>query len=166
MKLTQLLGLLALAACQCSFAADPSAKLGVVDVRQLVEGSSMMKTMSQDLEKQFSPQKEQLISMQKKLEDDSNNFAKNKSTMTPKDRKDLEAKINNSKNELAQTEQKFRAELYQAQNQSIGKIMEEVKAKVSEVAATKGIEIVFSSNEIVWSTPKIDLTSEVEKKLK
>ena len=44
--------------------------------------------------------------------------------------------------------------------------MEEVKAKVSEVAAKKGIEIVFSSNEIVWSTPKIDLTSEVEKKLK
>ena len=44
--------------------------------------------------------------------------------------------------------------------------MDQVKVKVSEIASKKGIDVVFSSNEIIWSNPKIDLTNEVEKKLK
>ncbi|MAH61789.1 MAG: hypothetical protein CMF42_05840 [Legionellales bacterium] len=151
---------------QCVFAAQDNPKFGVVDVRQIVEGSAMMKTMAQDLEKQFNPQKEALVKLQKQLEESTENLEKNKATMSPKDRKALEDSINDQRNQLAQSEQKFRSEVYQAQNESIGKIMDQVKVKVSEIASKKGIDVVFSSNEIIWSNPKIDLTNEVEKKLK
>ncbi len=147
------------------YASDHGNHMGVVDVRQLVEGSSMMKAMAADLEKQFNPQKEKLIAMQKDLEEASAKLTKNQATMAPKERKNLEQQIETKRNDMMQKEQQFRSELYQAQNESINKIMEKVKAEVSQVAQKRGIEVVLSSNEIVWSDTKIDLTKEVAQKL-
>lgn len=139
------------------------AKTGVVDVKAIIEGSSMMKQTAAALEKQFAPKRDELVGLQKALEQDTKKLAQEKAAMKPADVQALSKKIADSQRNLMDKEQAFRAELFKAQNQAIEKAMNQVKDAASKVAKSKGMDVVLAAGEALYYDAKLDITKDVKK---
>ena len=139
------------------------ATTAVVDVKSIIEGTDIMKGAAADMEKKFAPQRDELMAMQKTLEEDTKRLSKNKAVMKTAEVEALSKKIADTQKTLMEKEQTFRSEVYKAQNETIQKAMDKVKSATAEVAKKKDISTVLAAGEVLYIDAKNDITVDVKK---
>lgn len=139
------------------------ATTAVVDVKSIIEGTDIMKGAAADMEKKFAPQRDELMAMQKTLEEDTKRLSKNKAVMKTAEVEALSKKIADTQKTLMEKEQTFRSEVYKAQNETIQKAMDKVKSATAEVAKKKNISTVLAAGEVLYIDAKNDITADVKK---
>ena len=139
------------------------ATTAVVDVKSIIESTDIMKTTAAEMEKTFTPKRDELMAMQKTLETDTKKLSKDKSVMKASDVEALSKKIADTQKTLMDKEQAFRTEVFKAQNEAIQKAMDQVKSAAAKVAKVKGIDTVLASGEVLYIDAKNDITTDVKK---
>src|SRR6056300_141044 len=88
------------------------ATTAVVDVKSIIESTDIMKTTAAEMEKTFTPKRDELMAMQKTLETDTKKLSKDKSVMKASDVEALSKKIADTQKTLMDKEQAFRTEVF------------------------------------------------------
>jgi outer membrane protein len=146
------------------FAAD--LKIGVVNFQQVLQNYPKVKATDEKLKKQFAPQQEKLVAMQKKLNDDINKYNRDGAIMKESDKKDAEGKIRDAANKFQTAQGDFQKQLALARNEAMKSIEQDVSGIVSKVAKEQNFDLVLAKAAVGYNKPEADITDRVIKKLK
>lgn len=143
-----------------------SMSIATVDVRSILKSSPQVKTITAQLQKQFSARKNDLQKLQATVEADIANYTKNKSILSAKKVQALQAKIAAEGQKLRTKQAAFQQAIYAAQNKKMGVFLSKLKIIIKKIAKKKHIILVLPKDSVLYSRPNLDITSDVEAALK
>lgn len=149
----------------CMFTAW-AGQIGIVDMQQVFQQSTQVKKINDDLTKQFSSRRDEIVKLNKDFQANVQKFQKDKTVMSAKDLDDLKNKITTQEGQLRQEQSKFQQDLFAAQDAQMKKFMDTVKSVVQKIADDKKLDVVLPKNSVLYAGNGMDITSDVIGKLK
>jgi outer membrane protein len=140
--------------------------IGVVNMRQVFESSAQVKKINDQLSKQYSPQRDKIVSLGKELQENINKIQKNQAVMDKKSADQLRETISKQEQDLRMQQAQFQQTLFTAQNKAMNDFMDKVTAAVKKVADEKKIEVVLPQSGLLYAKDSKDITSDVLSALK
>lgn len=140
--------------------------VGTVDMRQIFQASLQAKDINVRLEKEFSPQREKIISLDRSLREDTKKLQRNEVVMSKREAEDLRNKIQKEQKGLRQAQVEFQKGLYEAQNKTMGEVMKKISGAVKTVSGKEKMDLVFPKDAVLYVRDGKDITSEVISELK
>lgn len=156
-----LLSVALLAISSVATAAEAATKIGVVDVRQILQKSPQMTALNQQLEKQFKPRQDKIAEAQKVLQADIDKLNKDGATMSPADNNQLKNKIITERADLQGMAGLFQQDLSNAQNQGMQKILAEASAVINKIGKDGDYTLIVSKDVALYAKPDLEITSQV-----
>ncbi len=160
-----LLGTLVAGALLASSAFAADLKVGVIDLRQILQTSSQVKQLNAKLRKQFKPRQDALLGQQKQLKTDLEKFSRDSAVMSKTAKDKLQQKIIGERQTFAQKEQAYQKELKQAQKSSMEEFLNKLKGVVKKVAQADHYTLVLQKSAVPYAADDIDITKKVADKL-
>lgn len=140
--------------------------VGMVDMRQVFQASLQVKDINIRLEKEFSPQREKIISLDKSLQEDTKKLRRNEVVMSKQEAVDLRNKIQKEQKGLQQAQVELQKGLYEAQNKTMGEFMKKISGAVRTVSEKEKVDLVFPKDAVLYARDSKDITPEVISELK
>lgn len=141
--------------------ATNGAKVGVVDMQQVLQKSNQIKTINDQLTKQFKPRQDKIIASQKSLQDEANKLAKDGSVMSADEKGKLQDKIIKERADLQGVAVAFQRDVSAAQNQAMQTFMTKFNNVVGDVAKTNGLDLVLQRAGVPYVKDNLDITKQV-----
>lgn len=136
-------------------------KVGVVDMQQVLQKSNQIKTINDQLTKQFKPRQDKIIAAQKSLQDEANKLAKDGSVMSADEKGKLQDKVIKERADLQGVAVAFQRDVSAAQNQAMQTFMTKFNNVVSEVAKTNNLDLVLQRAGVPYVKDNLDITKQV-----
>jgi outer membrane protein len=136
-------------------------KVGVIDMQQIMQQSAQAVSLNKQLQTQFQPRQQKLVTAQKNLQDEMNQFNKNGPTLSDADRTKLQNQILTDRTSFQQMVQSYQQDLSTAQNQAMQKFMGNVQNAVSEVAKQGSYTLIVQRAAAPYADPSLDITKQV-----
>lgn len=140
--------------------------VGTVDMRQVFQASLQAQDVNIRLEKEFLPQREKIINLDRSLQEDAKKLQRNAIVMSKQEAEDLRNKIQKERKGLRQAQVEFQKELYEAQNKIMGEFMKKISGVVRTVSGKEKMDLVFPKDAVLYVRDGKDITSEVISELK
>lgn len=157
--LTALTGGALLLAATCASASD--IKVGVVDLQQVMQKSTQITTINNQLTKQFQPRQEKILAAQKSLQAEIDQLNRNGSTMTETERNKLQDQIVSDRANVQGMMLSFQRDVNSAQNDAMKKFMAQLNTIVSNIAKSGNFDLVLQRAGIPFAKNDLDITSQV-----
>lgn len=148
-----------------TFASADNLKVAVLDVQQILQKSSKMAAINDQLTKQFKPRQDKLAAAQKVLQDESDDLNKNAATMNANDRNKLQDKIIADKANFEGMAVSFRRDLAAAQNQDLQGFMAKLTGVVNGIAKSDNYDLILQRSGVPFAKDSLDITNQVLKAL-
>jgi len=132
-------------------------KIGVVDLRRVMDQSPQTKKAGVLIQNEFSPRDKQLLAEQTALQTLEDKFNKDAAVMSETERKNLERDIVNKRRDLVRNQDQFREDFNFRQNEELQKIQNEVITAAQLVAKENNFDLVITAG-VIFASPKIDMT--------
>lgn len=164
MKLKKLLTKVCLVLC-FSASTAMAAGVGVVDMQKIFKNSAKVKAESAKLSKKFAVRRAGIMKMDQALQKTFADLQKNSAVMS---KKQLAAKrMDAEKQEVAMrsAQQKFQADVLQAQNAAMASFMDKARLAAAKVASTKKLNIILLKNAVLYASGTTDITNAVMKQI-
>src|ERR1044072_491760 len=92
----------------CSSAnAQANLKIGVVNIGKLIDGAPQAQALTDKLKNEFAPRQNELLKLQKDLQDKSDRFQKDQAVMGEEERLNLERQIRDGQRDLQRTQNEY-----------------------------------------------------------
>jgi outer membrane protein len=160
MKITSLFLGLFLFANTCS----AELKIGYVNGLKVMEEAPQAEKAKKTLEKEFSPKQKQLVAQQKEIKQLEEKLSRDASVMGETERRNLERDIVNKKRETVRSQQEFSEDFNLRKNEELGKLNRRIAEAIKAFAKEGNYDLLLTDG-VIHSSDKIDVTSEVQKKL-
>ena|SRR3990167_3443984 len=145
----------------CTFAQ----KIGLIDMREIFQSSPQVKQINDQLSKQFAPQRDKIVAMGKKLQEDVKSLQKNQSVMDKASLKKLKDSIMKQEQALRTSQSQFQQTLFSEQNKAMEAFMNKVTDLVKTVAEQKQLDLVLPKNTVLYAKDAVDITPDVDSTL-
>lgn len=145
--------------------ATSATRVGVLDMRQVMEKSVQIAQIRDKLQKDFKPKQDKLISVQTSLKNDSDRLRRDNAIMNNNDRKQLEQKILNEQQDLQRMQSTFQQELMTAQNKELKGFLDNVKNIVEKIAKTDNLNVIITKDMVAYVNADLDITNKVIQQL-
>ncbi len=145
--------------------AAPVAKIGVLDMQQIMQKSSQVLAINKQLQAQFQPRQQKIEAAQKQLQDEVNNLNRNASVMSAADRTKLQEKATKDKDDFQAMVQSYQKDLNAAQSADMQKFMGSLNNAVATVAKDGGYTLIVQRAAVPYMQPDMDVTPAVLKAL-
>lgn len=145
--------------------AAPDLKVAVIDVQQILQKSSKMAAINDQLTKQFKPRQDKLAAMQKSLQDESDNLNRNAPGMTADQRNKQQDKFIADKANFEAMAVAFRRDLSNAQNQDLQNFMNKLSSIVNSTAKSGNYDLILQRSGVPYARDNMDITAQVLKAL-
>ncbi len=147
--------------------ANPAAanRIGVLDMRQVMEKSVQIAQIREKLQRDFKPKQEKIVAAQNVLKADSDRLRRDNAIMNNNDRKQLEQKIITEQQELQRLQTTFQTEVVASQNKELKGFLENVKNAVEKIAKDENLELVITKDTVAYLKPNSDITNKVIQQL-
>ena len=139
------------------------AKIGVVDLQQIMRISDEVKDIQASLEKEFKPRRDKLMGMEADIKSDMDAFKRDSAIMSEAKRKEAEQKIMAAQEMLEREGQQYQQELTNKHNQEMEKFYGKVRDAIQTVANDKKFDLVLQKDAAPFSIDKLDITGDVAK---
>lgn len=159
------LSVLALGLVLSTSALAANLKIGVVDIRELASKSKEIAKAKTELGGQFKSRQQEIVALQEKLKKDIEEFKRNASVMTQKDKNSAQEKIIKTRQEYAVKGQTYEQDVAKAQQQLTNNFLKKVKSAVDDIAKTDKYDLILQKDNVPYSATALDITSQVMKKL-
>jgi outer membrane protein len=141
-------------------------RIGVLDVRSIIDGSDEVKTLQEALQKEFKPKFEEVQALDKGFRENVEKFQRNKDVMSEKERAKLEKEIQSSQQQLMTLQNQYAQESSEKQQQLMQKFLDKVKKEVEVYAKKEKYDLVLISDAVPFMDDKVDITPHIAKALK
>lgn len=165
MKIIRNLFLVLLATAAVSAPAFAESKVGVVDTVRLMEEAPQAKSAQADIESEFAPREQELVSLQKSIRKLEDKLSRDGAVMTEKENSKLERDILSKRRELKRTQDEFRDDLNIRKNEVLSKLQRQMYEATVTLAKEKNYDVILGQG-VVYSNKKVDITDLVLEKLK
>jgi len=146
-------------------AAGNSLKIGVIDLREIMQKSPQVKTMVSKLKSQFKPRQDKIVALQKKLDEDLNKLKRDSAVMKKAEKAKVRDRVMTARRDLQQMEQNYQQDLRMAQGQAMDKFYKKVSAAVKTVAKRDGYDLVMQKGAVPYASDRALITEKVLKEL-
>lgn len=136
-------------------------KIGVVDLREVMQESSQAKVIGQNLEKQFKPRQAKLFSLEKQLKADVEKMRRDATIMTAAQKKQLQSKVMSEQQKLEQSGNQYQKDLNAAQNKAMQEFLADVKVALDKVAKEYGYNLILQKESVPYSADSMDVTKQL-----
>ncbi|MCB1827311.1 MAG: OmpH family outer membrane protein [Coxiellaceae bacterium] len=141
-------------------------QVGIIDMHKVLSESPQVQKIKNDLQAQFKPQQEKLVKARDTLQADAENLNKNASIMSTSDRDALQKKVANEQRDLQQEQMAYQQQAMKAQNAAFQEFMKDVKGIASNVAKQQKLDMIMTTDNMVYFQDTMDITDKVIAKLK
>jgi outer membrane protein len=124
-------------------------KVAHVDFERVVSNMSETRALFADLDKKAKTMKDDIEGMKKKLENKAKKYEAEGSAQTEETNQKRKAELQGDYQRLQNAQQMAPQELQQLQNKGLEPINKKAIDAINAVAASKGIEYVFTSNMLI-----------------
>ena len=135
--------------------------VAVVNVQQIFQESPKIADLNKKLKNQFQSRQEKLISAQKNLQDEVEKFKKDSTTMSQKDKDNLQKKIVDDQSTLSKDANSFQQDLNKEQNKIMKSVLSQLNEIISGVAKKNNYTLVLDSQAVVYAADSSDITKQV-----
>jgi outer membrane protein len=136
-------------------------KIGVIDMQQIMQQSAQAVSLNKQLQTQFQPRQQKLVTAQKNLQAEMSTFNKNGPTLNDADRTKTQNQILADRTSFQQMVQSYQQDLSTAQNQAMQKFMGNVQNAVSDVAKQGNYTLIVQRAAAPYADPSLDITKQV-----
>jgi outer membrane protein len=140
-------------------------KVGVVDTVRLMEEAPQAKAAQADIEKEFAPREQELLTLQKAIRELEDKAARDGAVMSEKESSKLERDILSKRRELKRTQDEFRDDLNIRKNEVLAKLQRQMYDATVALAKEQKFDVILGQG-VVYSSKSVNITDEVLVKLK
>lgn len=156
-------GLAAVLFLGLAVSAQAEVRVGFVNAQRVINDSPQAVKAKKKLEKEFEKRDQDLSRLAKQLQTMQEGLEKNAPTMAETERRNKEREFNELNREFQRKQREFREDLNLRQNEEMAAIYERVNKVIKQVAETEKFDLIVQ--EVVYASPKIDITDKVIKSL-
>jgi len=140
-------------------------KIGVVDVRMIVQKSARLQTINSELVKKFKPREQEIVKAQAKFKATQDQYSKDAPNLSEADRNKREREIINNRVNLQAMITTFQQDLDNEQNGAMQKLLAEIASIVDELAQTEHYDLILQGDSVPYVTAELNITNTVLSKL-
>lgn len=141
-------------------------RVGIIDVRQVLQKSPQVANMQKKLQDEFSSRDKQIQEAQAQLQQDTNKLNRDSSVMSANDRASLSQKIQTEQQNLRTMQVNFQKDLYAKQSEQMQSVLNQLQNVVTKVAKQKGLNIVIVKDAVAYANNEVDITEDVMREMK
>lgn len=141
-------------------------KLAVVNIQKVIAASPQAQSADRNFRKQFQPRETKLKAAAASLQKDVQNFQRNASVMSDKEKQATEEKLTNERDTLQRQQTQFQQDVQTAQSKMMQDVFAKIKAAIGRVAKQGNYDMVLQSNTVVYYKNTYDITNNVINLLK
>ena len=138
-------------------------KVGYVNTQRIFRDAPAAQKAAKKLEGEFSRRDQDLQKMAKQLQGLQENLEKNSVTMAESDRRNKEKEFGELSREFQRKQREFREDLNLRQNEENAAVIEKANRAIKQIAEAEKYDLVLQ--DVVWVSPKLDMTDRVIKAL-
>lgn len=139
-------------------------KIGFVNIPAVLEKAPQAEKAKKRLEQEFSPRDKQLVAQQKEIQSMDEKMTKDAAVMGESARANLEKEILNKKRDAKRAQQEFSEDFNVRRNEELGKLQRRIVEAIREIAKDQNFDLLLTDG-VIYSSDKIDITSQVQQKL-
>lgn len=152
--------LVSLAACPVALLQAAELKIGVVNVRQLMEDSPQARAATRTIEDEFAPRKRELETQQKEFKARQEKFERDSAVMSEAERAKAERDLREGQRDLQRRVNEFQEDLNVRQNEEIGRMQRTLLGEIQTYAKAQGFDLVLGDG-VLFSKDALNVTSAV-----
>ena len=137
------------------------AKIGVVDLKRILDNSSAGKSALAELTKQGKKMEGELEKRKAEIEEIQKNVERQAAVMSKEARDEKKRELQIKIYDLKNLEKKYRSELRERERKKFIKIQKEVLGIAREIGKKEGYLIIFDKNVAVYVPKTLDITDKV-----
>jgi outer membrane protein len=143
-----------------------SPKIGVIDIDQTLSTTPAGKRANEAFEKTRKQKQSDLDKKQEDLKKEDADLGKQAAVLKPEVLKDKKQALEKKFVELQQTYVKLERDLATERTKLIQDLLKQAEPLVKEIAKKEGVTIILEQAAVVWADPAVDLTKELNEKMK
>jgi len=137
------------------------AKIGVVDLKRILDNSSAGKSALAELTKQGKKMEAELEKRKAEIEEMQKSVERQAAVMSKDAREGKQRELQIKIYDLKNLEKKYRSELRESERKKFIKIQKEVLSIASEIGKKEGYLIIFEKSAAVYVPKTLDITDKV-----
>lgn len=146
------------------FAADAPFKVGVVDMNQILQNSSLMKSMNTNLTQKFKSRQDEINKATADLQNEASQLD-TAATMSTSDRTKLQNKVLTDKANVQILTASFQKDLAIEKDQLLQNFMSKLSGIINKIATDGQYDVIEQQTNMLYVNPKLDITQQVLKQL-
>jgi outer membrane protein len=154
-RVTALLFLAAAMAAPSALIAQQT--VGIIDVRQALEGTAEIKKKAEQMQATFQPRYDELNKLSQELEE----IQKKLQTATGDDGLQLQTEGQRKQREAQRLQEDLQTDTDYERNEILQAANQRLRAIVNQVAQEKGLDLVVDISSTIYFSPALDFTNEV-----
>lgn len=158
-------GVLALALALGAAHAQAQSRIGFVSLDRILRDAAPAQRAKEKIEAEFSRRDQDLAKMSEQLKRMQENLDKNVVTMSESERGRREREFNDLNREFQRKQREFREDLNTRRNEELSAIIERANRVIRKLAEAEKFDVIFQNDQVVWASPRIDITDRVIKAL-
>jgi outer membrane protein len=143
-----------------------SPKIGVIDIDQTLSTTPAGRRANEAFEKTRKQKQADLDKKQEDLKKEDADLGKQAAVLKPEVLKEKKQALEKKFVDLQQTYVKLERDLAGERTKLIQDLLKQAEPLVKEIAKKEGVTIILEQAAVVWADPAVDLTKELNEKMK
>jgi len=141
-------------------------KMGIVNLDLLFKEIPIYRESQAKIKKQFDPRARNLKTLEKEWSSLNDQYLKNETVMSDKEKKDLVEKIQNVETKFRSGQEKIQADLQKVQSEELSRIRAIVEKAITDYAEKNDFDIIIRADgTTLYAKKYINITQEIISKL-
>ena len=146
-------------------AAFKTMKIGVVDVRAVVQQSPQLHMIDSQLTQKYKPREQAIIAAQANFKTEEDRLNKDGATMAEPARTKLQQQVINDRARLQAMITSFQQDLDVEQNSDMQKLLSQIASIVNDLAKADHYDLILQGDNIPYVSDELNLTNTILRKL-
>jgi len=140
-------------------------KVGFVSLERILREAPAAQRAQKKLEQEFSKRGQDVSKMAEQLKKLQEDMDRNSVTMSESDRQKREREFGDLNRDFQRKQREFNEDLAQRRNQELSEVIQRANLAVKRIAEAENLDVVLQNEQVVWASPRIDITDRVIKAL-
>ncbi len=140
-------------------------KMGFISLDRILRDAAPAQRAQKRIEAEFSKRDQELVRIADQLKKLQESLEKNAVTMSETDRNRRQREFTDLNRDFERKQREFREDLSTRRNEELSAVVERANRAIRQIAETEKFDVIFQNDQVVWASPRIDLTDRIIKSL-
>ena len=145
--------------------AQEDAKIGFVNVVQLLEQAPHTRAMMESLQEEFAPREREIVALQQSLQGKAETLQRDGAVMGEEERTNLERDIRNEQRSYEREVSEYQEDFDIRRNEELAELQRFLAVEIRSFASSAGYDLILSQQGVVFASNAVSITEAVLQRL-